>query len=136
MNKSGLIALIVGGFALSIIVTLAFDAQSATGFEFAKIQAERGVKRNFMIVGSLKKNLFGEPEMLQYNPTLNPDYCTFLMLDQDNIVEQVHYYQAKPRDFEKTNEKFTVEGQYKDGKFVASKVLVKCPSKYNQEGQL
>ena len=44
----------------------------------------------------------------------------------------VVYHEAKPENFDSATS-VEAEGQYKDGVFYASNLLVKCPSKYNDE---
>ncbi len=46
-------------------------------------------------------------------------------------VEQVVLLKPKPQDIEKS-EKIVVIGSYKNDVFVAKEILMKCPSKYNE----
>jgi cytochrome c-type biogenesis protein CcmE len=57
----------------------------------------------------------------------------FYITDDDGTVAQVHYRGAKPDNFE-DSENIVVVGQFQDGVFLAEKLLVKCPSKYEKAG--
>ena len=60
---------------------------------------------------------------------------SFYMADESGAVRLVNYPNPKPANFEDA-ERLVVEG-YTDGEvFVAEHILVKCPSKYNDERSL
>jgi cytochrome c-type biogenesis protein CcmE len=71
---------------------------------------------------------------MQYDPTLDPNYFRFLLVDEKKETQEVIYYKPKPADFERS-EKVVVVGAMKNGRFEADKILMKCPSKY-QEGEV
>jgi cytochrome c-type biogenesis protein CcmE len=54
------------------------------------------------------------------------------MTDQKGAERMVTYKGAKPQDFEKS-EQVVVIGKIVDDKFEASSLLLKCPSKYNED---
>jgi cytochrome c-type biogenesis protein CcmE len=56
----------------------------------------------------------------------------FLLRDEENNVIEVIYHNAKPVNFEHTNEVVCI-GKIQDNKFFAQKLLVKCPSKYTRQ---
>jgi cytochrome c-type biogenesis protein CcmE len=64
-----------------------------------------------------------------YSYNRQKDLFTFYMKDSTQHVEQVHYYDPKPTNFESA-EKVVVVGQYQQEGFVAKRILMKCPSKY------
>ena len=45
---------------------------------------------------------------------------------------KVFYYDSKPQDFERS-EKITMTGYASDSGFIAETILMKCPSKYNEQ---
>lgn len=55
---------------------------------------------------------------------------SFYMQDEHGQVRLVHYPNPKPANFEEA-ERLVVEGYTEGDVFVASHILVKCPSKYN-----
>ena len=66
----------------------------------------------------------------RYDPAQN--LFTFYMRDEQGAVRKVHYPNPKPANFEDA-EKLVIEGQMQGDVFVANHILVKCPSKYNDE---
>lgn len=56
---------------------------------------------------------------------------TFYLQDTTQNVELVHLYEPKPNNFEQA-EKVVVVGGYKGDKFIADKIVMKCPSKYEE----
>jgi cytochrome c-type biogenesis protein CcmE len=54
------------------------------------------------------------------------------MKDENGLIRQVHYPNPKPANFEDA-EQVVVEGQMEGDVFVAEHILIKCPSKYNDE---
>ena len=57
----------------------------------------------------------------------------FQMKDPKGEVFEVVYNGVKPGNFEQAKEVVAI-GKYRDGKFEAEQLLVKCPSKYQAEG--
>lgn len=117
----GLIALAVGIF---MIASAAGDVTSYSNFE----QATNSNK--VKIVGQLVKD-----KEMHYNPNENANLFTFFMQDDNGIEKEVHYIGAKPQDFE-MSESLVVTGKLDDDIFVASEILMKCPSKYKGEEEL
>lgn len=66
-------------------------------------------------------------ESSSYDP--QHDLFTFYMQDTMNVVEQVRYYDPKPINFESA-ERVVIIGGYEQEGFVADKIIMKCPSKY------
>ena len=60
---------------------------------------------------------------------------TFHMRDEAGNLMQVEYPNPRPANFEDA-ERLVVEGKMHGGVFQASHILVKCPSKYNDERAL
>ena len=84
------------------------------------------------MVGQLNK----EAEMT-YDPEVNANLFAFSMVDNNGEEQRVHFAGSKPQDFERS-EQIVLVGKYENDTFQASKILMKCPSKYNdgQEGEL
>lgn len=57
---------------------------------------------------------------------------SFYMRDQDGTVHKVQYDSPKPANFEQAEE-VVVEGRMNGEAFAADNILVKCPSKYNEQ---
>ena len=75
---------------------------------------------------SLNKSLYGLLKARGYEPVAK---------DSTGKTMHVILKQAKPYDFERA-EGLVVTGQVKNGIFVATEVLLKCPSKYNQQKKI
>jgi len=58
---------------------------------------------------------------------------TFTLEDENGNKIDVIFDGAKPGNFDQATE-VVCQGQYRDGKFHAKNILVKCPSKYQEEG--
>jgi cytochrome c-type biogenesis protein CcmE len=58
------------------------------------------------------------------------DLFTFHLEDTLSQVQQVYYYDPKPINFEQA-EKVVIVGGFRKGQFVADKIIMKCPSKYD-----
>ncbi|HLT46311.1 MAG TPA: cytochrome c maturation protein CcmE [Rubricoccaceae bacterium] len=65
-----------------------------------------------------------------YDPAANR--FSFWMADGGGVVRQVVYPNPKPANFEDA-EQVVVNGRMEGDVFVAEHILVKCPSKYNDE---
>lgn len=58
----------------------------------------------------------------------------FALKDDQNEVMDVVYKGVKPVNFEQATSVVAI-GNYQDGRFAADQLLVKCPSKYQAEGE-
>jgi len=58
---------------------------------------------------------------------------TFKIRDEQGLVVEVIFDGAKPGNFDQASHIVCV-GKYKAGQFHAKELLVKCPSKYQEEG--
>ena len=54
------------------------------------------------------------------------------MTDEKGVEKKVIYNKPKPQDFEKS-EKVVVIGSMKNDEFMATSLLLKCPSKYKAD---
>jgi len=82
------------------------------------------------VVGELKKDQLGESIGIEKSP----DHLSFsfLLIDEDKKEQKVHFNEPMPADFLRS-EKIVVIGHYQEDVFVAKKILLKCPSKYQEE---
>ena len=131
MKTSYIIGIIIIGIAIAVIVSTAGDASSYVTFKEAATMAEDGDDAKVHVVGRLKKNEGGEIMGMVYQPSVNPNYFEFELIDQNNDLKKVVYTNPKPQDFERS-EQIVVIGKMNNGVFVADKILMKCPSKYQE----
>jgi len=114
----GLVA-ITGFLALLLI---SFGQQVGEYVNFSEA-AERDIRVH--VVGEWVQH-----DQTHYNPEEN--LFSFYMQDDEGEVRQVQYHDVMPASFEDA-EKIVVEGRLQEGVFVAEHILMKCPSKYNNE---
>ncbi|GAA4389716.1 cytochrome c maturation protein CcmE [Hymenobacter koreensis] len=129
MKKTHLLVLVIIAAAIGIVMATAGDASVYVSFKEAKELAADGDLRKVHVVGRLPQDAQKNPVGLQYNPTLDPNYFSFTLVDTNRIAQQVVYFSPKPQDFEKS-EQVVITGNMRNDVFVADKILLKCPSKY------
>jgi cytochrome c-type biogenesis protein CcmE len=120
MKKIHIIGIVIIALSVGVIISTISDSSTYTGFEEASVNP--GME--FQVVGSL--NLDQE---MTYDPQTSP-FFTFALVDKQGKEELVKFKGSKPQDFERSDQ-VVITGQYIDGEFIASKILMKCPSKYN-----
>ena len=79
------------------------------------------------IAGQLAKD-----QEMHYDPQKDPNYFTFYLTDTDGKQRKVVLLREKPQDFE-MSEQIVLTGKMKGEEFVATEMLMKCPSKYKDE---
>jgi len=65
-----------------------------------------------------------------YNPEQNANLFSFYLVDSEGLEKKVMFNGSKPQDFERS-ESVVITGKMKGDAFLADKILMKCPSKYN-----
>ena len=130
MKKSHVIAILVIVAAIAIIVSTAGDASTYVTFDQAYQMASIGDKNGIHVVGELKKDEMGEITGLEKSPD-NLSF-SFILLDENKKEQKVFYNEPMPPDFTRS-EKVVVIGSFQGERFVAKKILLKCPSKYQEQ---
>lgn len=130
MKKSYLIGLVVIAVALVVIVSTAGDASAYVSFGTAKEMAAKGDKNKIHVVGTLKKDESGS--VVGITSSSDNMSFSFLMLDEAGVEQLVFHPNPMPMDFMRS-EQVVVVGSYKNDRFLAEKILLKCPSKYQEE---
>ena len=121
MKKTNIIVVIVIALAVGVLMMASGDMSTYGTFKQA---AKSGNK--IKVVGELSKD-----KEMYYNPEENPNYFSFYMKDEDGEERKV-VYTEKPQDFEKS-ESIVLTGSIKGDDFIASDMMLKCPSKYKDE---
>jgi len=132
MKKTHLVAILVIAVAIAIIISTAGDASTYVTFEEAYTLAQKGNNDKIHVVGQLAKDGSGNVQGVH----LSEDKLSFsfTMVDEAARAQEVVYYEPMPIDFLKS-EQVVVIGSYQGDVFKADKILMKCPSKY-QENEL
>ena len=95
---------------------------------FARAFAEPGIE--FKVSGTLDTD---HPVM--YDPMVEVAETRFHMRDKDGALQEVLLRKAKPTGLEQS-ESIDLYGKVVDGQFIATEMLMKCPSKYNEQNHL
>ncbi len=123
MKTTHIIILVIIVVVIGVVVSLVYDADTYADFETAR----QHPGTDFQIIGTLDTT-----RPIVYDPRVNTDMFSFFMFDSKNELEKVWYKGAKPQDFE-LSDRVVLIGQYADTAFMAHTMLLKCPSKYNNE---
>lgn len=124
MKKTHIIGIVVIALAIGVIVSTINDA--GTYVTFAK--AKQNPEMEFTVIGELNKD-----KEITYEPEVDPNLFSFYVIDKEGHEEKITFHGSKPQDFERS-EQITLQGKMIDDKFICTKILMKCPSKYN-DGQ-
>ena len=133
MKTSHIIAIVVIAVAIGIIITSAGDASQYVTFDEAYEISQSGNSNSIHVVGELKRDASGE--ITGIVPGQDKVSFSFILVDEKSKEEHVQYNQPMPTDFTKS-EKVVVVGSYRNGAFIADKILLKCPSKYQEKESL
>jgi cytochrome c-type biogenesis protein CcmE len=130
MKKSHIFILVVIAVAIGIIVSTADDASTYVGFDEAMAMSTSGNSKEIHVVGQLKKDAAGN--IIGIHDGDDKVSFSFIMIDDNGMEQLVNYNQPMPADFTRS-EKVVVIGSYQGEAFNASKIILKCPSKYQEE---
>ena len=120
MKKSAIIGLITIAICIGFLVSLNADTDSYSNFATATTSAKEE-----HVMGYWQKD-----KGMYYDAQKDPNHFSFYMKDEKGAVNKVVLNGAKPQDFERS-EKIVLIGKMDNETFYASKILMKCPSKYN-----
>ncbi len=123
MKKIHVIIILVIGIAIFVIASTAGDASVYVTFKEAQSMDEK-----VHVVGQLTRDEQGMIIGLDKSDKLA---FSFDMLDQNSEVRTVIYNEPMPPDFERS-EQVVVIGSMQGEVFKADKILMKCPSKYQE----
>lgn len=123
MRKIHFISIGFIGIAIVLLVMAAGDMSTYSSFADAIEKPGVSVKIN----GQLAK----DKEMI-YEPEIDPNHFSFYMIDRDNVEQKVILLSARPQDFERSEE-IVLTGYWSEDAFIATDMLMKCPSKYVDE---
>lgn len=133
MKTKYIVATIVIAIAIVIIMTMAGDASSYVTFKEARELSTKGFKKSIHVVGQLPRSSSGEIVGIEESP--DKLSFRFQMIDENGFLQQVLHSNPIPTDFAKS-EQVVIIGAYNGENFIAEKILLKCPSKYQEEPDL
>jgi len=118
-KKIHLVAVLMAGIGIVMLLSASKDLST-----YATFAAADKVGKAVKVVGVLSKD-----KPMVYQPEVDPNLFTFYIKDQEGVERRVILNEAKPQDFE-LSEQIVVTGKLQENDFVASNLLMKCPSKY------
>lgn len=121
MKKSSILLIIIIAIAIAMILVIYTDSSTYSTFTEAKEK-----QTELYVVGVLNKE-----KELMYDPVKDANLFSFYMYDSDSTECRVVFNGAKPQDIERS-EQIVLTGKMENDVFHASKILMKCPSKYNE----
>ena len=130
MKLSHIIAIVVIAAAIAIIIFTAGDASTYVNFDQAYQMASTGNDSQIHVVGQLKKDENGHVVGLENSE--DKLSFSFILVDDNKKEQKIIYNEPMPPDFLRS-EKVVVIGGYKNNYFIAKKILLKCPSKYQDQ---
>jgi len=122
MKKSSIAGIIIIALAIGIIISTYADSSTYGSFTDAK-----ETESELHVVGQLNKE-----KELYYKPQQDANYFAFYMKDNQGKESKVVFNGSKPQDFERS-EQIVLTGKMVGNEFHASKILMKCPSKYTND---
>jgi cytochrome c-type biogenesis protein CcmE len=122
MKRSSILGLIVIAIAIAVIISTYSNTSTYGSFGDAK-----NTTGELHVVGHLDKE-----KELYYDATKDANYFSFFVKDNKGEECKVVLIGTKPQDFEKS-EQIVLIGRMAGKEFHASSILMKCPSKYQQD---
>jgi cytochrome c-type biogenesis protein CcmE len=120
MKKSSIIIIVLIALAIGAIISTSADASSYENFAVAT----ENPGKEFHVVGTLNRQ-----KEKYFDPKKDANYFSFYLIDEKGQEQKVVYHAPEPADFERS-EKIVIIGKMENNHFEASKILLKCPSKY------
>jgi len=127
MKKTHIIGIIFIAVILGALSANLFDAGSYANFA----EAFDTPGKEFHVVGAVNKEY-----PVIYQPQKDPNLTIFHMVDQNEKTTEVHLAKSKPQNFDVSEQVVLIGEAREDGKFHASDILLKCPSKYEEDNQV
>jgi cytochrome c-type biogenesis protein CcmE len=130
MKKSHIVLILLIAGAIAILVSTAGDASTYVGFGEAYEMATAGNTKEIHVVGELTKDASGH--IIGIETGADKVSFSFFLVDVNGKKQKVFYNEPMPQDFTKS-EKVVVIGHYEGDLFKATRILLKCPSKYQEQ---
>lgn len=127
MKRSHIIAIVIIAVAIGALVGSLYD--SSTYADLDQALAHPG--KEYHVVGTLDRS-----QEIIYEPGVNASLTSFSMRDLQGRTCRVHLAKAKPQDLERSERLVLIGEANANGDFEARDMLMKCPSKYNEENKV
>jgi cytochrome c-type biogenesis protein CcmE len=123
MKLKHILIIVVVAIALGVIISTFSNTSTYTNFA----EARKNPGKEFHVIGKLDTT-----GPIVYDTKVNANEFTFYMVDNKGEKHKVIHKNNKPQDFEKS-EQVVVIGKMEGNDFIATSLLLKCPSKYNDQ---
>lgn len=126
MKKTHVVVIIALAALAAIVVGVLSDRTTSEPFDV--VFSNPG--KTFKVKGTVNK-----ARGIQYDPEVDANLCIFYVTDTLGRTEKVIYRNPedpKPQGLEQSEE-IDLYGKVVDGEFHSKKVLLKCPSKYDED---
>jgi cytochrome c-type biogenesis protein CcmE len=123
MKNTSIIALVLIAVCLGVILSRVADFSQDTTFK----TASSNPSKSYQIVGTLDLS-----KSMEYDPVKNANHFSFYVKDKEGNTHKVVFKGTKPMDFERS-ESVTLTGSMNNNEFQCTKILTKCPSKYQND---
>ena len=127
MKRSHIIAIAVITVAIAALIGSLND--SSTYADLDQAMARPG--KEYHVVGVLDRS-----QAIVYEPSQNASLTQFSMVDLKGRKCTVMLHKAKPQDLERSERLVLIGEADEKGNFHARDMLMKCPSKYNEENKV
>ena len=126
MKKTHVVLIIVVGILIAAMIGMFNATTTSVGFD----EAFEKAGTEFKVSGTLD-----ETQPIVYNPEENHALTVFYMTDKLGKTTKVNLKKPRPQGIERS-ESIDLYGKVVDGEFYASEMLMKCPSKYNENNHI
>ncbi|MFN8352650.1 MAG: cytochrome c maturation protein CcmE [Flavobacteriales bacterium] len=127
MKRSHIIAIALIAVAVAALVGSLWD--SSTYADVSEAMAAPG--KEFHVVGTLDRS-----QPVVYEPSVDPGKTRFAINDLNGRNCMVELDMAKPADLDRSERVVLIGRMREDGVFHAKDMLLKCPSKYNEQNKV
>jgi len=124
LKKTSILLIILLVAGIGIVISTVSNVSTYSDFDEAAFHPGK----EFHIIGTLNTQ-----KPVNMDITDEGSQFSFYMFDRNKHERKVIFKGEKPQDFEKT-EQIVIIGRMSEELFLASSILLKCPSKYNKEG--
>ena len=124
MKKMHILGLVLIAIVIAALLSLLDDLSTYDSVESAR-------KKEGKFVHLIAKLDTSKPVI--YDPIKDPNYLAFTAIDSLGSSTNVVYKNAKPTDFEKS-QRIVMKGSMQGDVFQCNEIVMKCPSKYKEQG--
>lgn len=124
MKKTHIVLLVLIAAAIGVLIASMGDLST-----YDSIESARNKKGSFVhLIAKLDKD-----KTVQYDALKDPNYLSFHVVDSLGASTKVIYLKGQPPTDMEKSERMVLKGSMNDTAFLCDDILIKCPSKYQEE---